>query len=547
VKYKTCSAYKRKQEAVRMWAKMEEMTITKEDKKRASVYAAGGNGTGQRASLIARSSAKISQSPASKAAVPGQMGSLEPKSGSQEPKTGATASRSLEPKKKGTITVMGFLQGRDPEMMEACGQQVTDAPIDLWDGVVELLAPYLDTQLKPGFIESSHFKTYVRLVDYAKKEVSLEDFTVFRILGRGAFGAVNAVQKKDTNQMFAAKTMSKKIVKHNRGEKLVMKEREILGETSSPFVLNLNYAFCGKDHFYLIFRMLGGGDLNYHLNNCEEGCFSAVRTRFHAAEVLLGLEHLHSMNIVYRDLKPANILLDDDGHCVISDLGLALHIDPNKIRGSYGGTPGYMPPEIMDRSGCYFTSDWWTYGVFIYELLTGIKPDKCECKEKEWCPFDFFKHEKHCQDDGMTCKAVADYPKDTFGTDPDVVDFLKQIFDVDPCTRIGSKNGAQDLKDHPYFKSLDWDKVITQEVEVPFKPSKEVHAESLGDTGNFDEDKYKKVKLDEKDEKMYEEFPFVKEKALEKDLCKVLAILRDWEGDDKKKKDNAGGGCCVIA
>jgi len=184
----------------------------------------------------------------------------------------------------------------------------------------------------PRFLESDLFKQYVQLIDYSHRPIKLDDFRVFRVLGRGAFGAVSAVQKTDTGAIFAMKEMRKRMVKANKSEWLCNSEKRILSKMRSPFVLSLRYAFHDEESLYLILDMCSGGDLKFHLNTARSRRFPEAQARFYAAEILLGLEHIHAQQYVYRDFKPDNLLLDEKGHVKISDLGLTIKLRDDKVR-----------------------------------------------------------------------------------------------------------------------------------------------------------------------------------------------------------------------
>ena len=192
---------------------------------------------------------------------------------------------------------------------------LTPPPADVFLPITDAFARVLQAdQMTEDFLASPQWKRYVQLRAYIKKRMTLDNFRIFRVLGRGAFGAVSAVQKIDSHAIFAMKEMAKRQVKHQQSEWVCVNERKVLAKMKSPFVLNLKYSFHNSENLYLIFDMCSGGDLKFHLRNEKMRCFSLERARFYAAEVLLGLEHIHSLNIVYRDLKPTNILLDEEGH-----------------------------------------------------------------------------------------------------------------------------------------------------------------------------------------------------------------------------------------
>ena len=140
----------------------------------------------------------------------------------------------------------------------------------------------------------------MQLEEYAAREVNLASFRVFRVLGRGAFGAVSAVQRIDTHAIYAMKEMGKKQVKADQSEWMVINECKVLSHMSSPFVLGLKYSFHEGDTLSMVFDMCAGGDLKFHLRAAKDRCFEPERARFYASEVLLGLEHLHAQDTVYR-------------------------------------------------------------------------------------------------------------------------------------------------------------------------------------------------------------------------------------------------------
>ncbi|KAK4336824.1 hypothetical protein RND71_043945 [Anisodus tanguticus] len=192
----------------------------------------------------------------------------------------------------------------------------------------------------------------------------MNDFSVHRIIGRGGFGEVYGCRKADTGKMYAIKCLDKKRIKLKQGETLAINERLMLNVVStgedSPFIVCMTYAFYTTDKLLFILDLMNGGDLHYHLS--QHGVFSEQEMRFYASEVILGLEHMHKRFIVYRDLKPANILLDETGHVKISDLGLACDFSVKKPHASVG-THGYMAPEVLSKGTQYDSSaDWFSLG-----------------------------------------------------------------------------------------------------------------------------------------------------------------------------------------
>uniref|UniRef100_A0A670JR90 G protein-coupled receptor kinase 3 n=1 Tax=Podarcis muralis TaxID=64176 RepID=A0A670JR90_PODMU len=202
--------------------------------------------------------------------------------------------------------------------------------------------------------------------------LTMNDFSVHRIIGRGGFGEVYGCRKADTGKMYAMKCLDKKRIKMKQGETLALNERIMLSLVSTgdcPFIVCMTYAFHTPDKLCFILDLMNGGDLHYHLS--QHGVFSEKEMRFYATEIILGLEHMHNRFVVYRDLKPANILLDEHGHVRISDLGLACDFSKKKPHASVG-THGYMAPEVLQKGTAYDSSaDWFSLGCMLFKLLRG--------------------------------------------------------------------------------------------------------------------------------------------------------------------------------
>jgi G protein-coupled receptor kinase len=194
--------------------------------------------------------------------------------------------------------------------------------------------------------------------------------------------------------MYALKKLEKKRVKKRHAETLSLNEKQILQRVNSPFVVSLAYAYETKDALCLVLTLMNGGDLKFHLYTLSPGGFDEKRVQFYAAEITLGLQHLHRERILYRDLKPENILLDDYGktngnelvliplgHVRISDLGLAVELRDNEPIKGRVGTVGYMAPEIVKNEKYSYGVDWWSLGVLIYEMIEGKAPFR-QRKEK---------------------------------------------------------------------------------------------------------------------------------------------------------------------
>jgi len=235
---------------------------------------------------------------------------------------------------------------------------------------------------------------------------------------------------------------------------------------NSPFIVPLKFSFQTPDKLYLVMSFVNGGELFYHLQ--REGKFDQDRSRFYAAELLVALEHLHGFNVVYRDLKPENILLDYTGHIALCDFGLCkLNMSETEKTNTFCGTPEYIAPELLESQGYTKTVDWWTLGVLLYEMMTGLPP--------------FYDENVNT----MYQRILTDplnFPPDMPSEARSVMTGLLQR---DPARRLGANGGGEEIKRHPFFaKYIDWERLIKKGYPPPFKPS----VESVLDVANFDPD-----------------------------------------------------------
>ena len=215
-------------------------------------------------------------------------------------------------------------------------------------------------------------------VTYTEEEillrtVTLDDFNLIAVLGRGAFGKVMLASEKRSNKLYAIKALKKEFIVQNDDVKSVKLEKYILMETSKnhhPFLVNLHSTFDTPGRIYFVMEYVAGGDLMCHI--LEKRRFQQGRARFYAAEVLLAIQYFHQNNIVYRDLKLDNILLCADGHIKLADYGICKNNMPfGATTATFCGTPDYMAPEILLNRRYGLSVDWWSFGVFIYVMLVG--------------------------------------------------------------------------------------------------------------------------------------------------------------------------------
>ncbi|TNN37994.1 Rhodopsin kinase [Liparis tanakae] len=234
---------------------------------------------------------------------------------------------------------------------------------DLFAAALASTLDFLREAPYASFLESLYLKRYLQWKWLEMQPMDADWFLDFRVLGKGGFGEVSACQMKATGKLYACKKLNKKRLKKRKGYEGAMVEKRILEKVHSRFIVSLAYAFQTKDELCLVMTIMNGGDLKYHVYLVDENNpgFDEPRACFYIAQIIQGLEHLHQKRIIYRDLKPENVLLDNDGNVRISDLGLAVELKEGRTQTKgYAGTPGYMAPEMIkgekyDTSVDYFT------------------------------------------------------------------------------------------------------------------------------------------------------------------------------------------------
>jgi serum/glucocorticoid-regulated kinase 2 len=202
--------------------------------------------------------------------------------------------------------------------------------------------------------------------------INENSFEILKTLGKGYFGRVFLVEKKDTKNLYALKVISKlDIIKRNFFDNL-KSEKKIMQQIKNPFVVNLEYCFASPSYVFFAMKFKQGGELYYHLRKMTR--FPESTTKFYACQIIQGLAYLHSMNIMYRDMKPENVLLDEKGNACLADFGISKVLNPKEMAKSFVGTPEYVAPEIVLQKGHNKAVDIWCFGVLLYEMVFGIPP-----------------------------------------------------------------------------------------------------------------------------------------------------------------------------
>ncbi|KAI0113673.1 serine/threonine-protein kinase gad8 [Nemania sp. FL0031] len=319
-----------------------------------------------------------------------------------------------------------------------------------------------------GWVDIQHGTGKLQIgVDYTENDtgkLSMSDFKLLTVIGKGSFGKVMQVQKKDTHRIYALKTIRKAKIIARSEVAHTLAERSVLAQINNPFIVHLKFTFQSPEKLYFVLAFVNGGELFYHLSN--EGRFDVNRSRFYTAELLCALECLHGFNVIYRDLKPENILLDYQGHIALCDFGLCkLEMKDEDRTNTFCGTPEYLAPELLLGHGYNKTVDWWTLGVLLYEMLTGLPPFYDENTNE------------------MYRKILTEplHFRSSDAVPPAAKDLLTKLLDRNPSQRLGA-NGSVEIKSHPFFHAIDWRKLLQRKYEPAFKPN----VANARDVTNFD-------------------------------------------------------------
>ena len=284
-----------------------------------------------------------------------------------------------------------------------------------------------------------------------QKIITLDDFEIIKLIGRGSFANVYLVKNKSNQKIYSMKKLNKPFLKRNKQEQHTINERILLSKMNNPFLVKLYCCFQDNEHLYFIMEFIQGGELFFHLH--RETRFDDEKTSFYIAELILALDFLHKNKVIYRDIKPENILLDVEGHIKLTDFGLSrMCCSKNEKVFTICGTPFYIAPEILENKGYNNSVDWWSLGCLMYEMLVG-KP-----------LFNFNNINININEYKKPLQLSA-------GFSDEAKDLITKLLDLDPKKRIGAgPNGVEDLKKHPYFKGIDWKELENKNVKAPFVP-----------------------------------------------------------------------------
>jgi len=277
---------------------------------------------------------------------------------------------------------------------------------------------------------------------------------MLRVLGKGSFGKVVLVQKrqgKERGGLFAMKILRKSHLVKRRQIERTRTERKVLSVVNHPFIMKLHYAFQSDDKLYLVLDYCPGGELFFHLSRFRR--FPERVARFYAAELLLAIGHLHKRGIIYRDLKPENVLLDAEGNVKLGDFGLAKAGIKHPCEGAMSmcGTPEYMAPEVLGQTGHGFCVDYWGLGMLLYEMMTGLPP---------WYTTDRAKLFRRLK------SAPLDVPS---YFSEQAANCVSVLLERNPRRRLGV-TGIRTAMEHEFFRNISWKSLYARKVEPPIRP-----------------------------------------------------------------------------
>nr|XP_061789624.1 serine/threonine-protein kinase Sgk1-like [Nerophis lumbriciformis] len=285
------------------------------------------------------------------------------------------------------------------------------------------------------------------------QQMKPSDFDYLKVIGKGSFGKVLLARHRKHGGYYAVKVLQKQTIVMRKEQQHVMVERSVLLKgLQHPFLVGLHYSFQTPNMLYFVVDYVNGGELFYHLQ--KEGSFPESRAAFYAAEMAMALGYLHSLDIVYRDLKPENILLDSEGHVKLTDFGLCKEgVAAGGLMRTFCGTPEYLAPEVLQGHTYSPAVDWWGLGSVLFEMLYGLPP--------------FYSHSK-----AEMFEKILHAPLHLrSGTSEAACSLLEGLLEREVSRRLGESRDIEELQEHPFFASINWDCLLAKKVRPPFIPN----------------------------------------------------------------------------
>ncbi|KPU73263.1 uncharacterized protein Dana_GF14659, isoform C [Drosophila ananassae] len=306
-----------------------------------------------------------------------------------------------------------------------------------------------------------------RKINEEFRDINLTDLRVIATLGVGGFGRVELVQTNgDSSRSFALKQMKKSQIVETRQQQHIMSEKEIMGEANCQFIVKLFKTFKDKKYLYMLMESCLGGELWTILR--DKGNFDDSTTRFYTACVVEAFDYLHSRNIIYRDLKPENLLLNERGYVKLVDFGFAKKLQTGRKTWTFCGTPEYVAPEVILNRGHDISADYWSLGVLMFELLTGTPP---------------FTGSDPMRTYNIILKGIdaIEFPRNITRN---ASNLIKKLCRDNPAERLGyQRGGISEIQKHKWFDGFYWWGLQNCTLEPPIKPT----VKSVVDTTNFDD------------------------------------------------------------
>ncbi len=306
--------------------------------------------------------------------------------------------------------------------------------------------------------------------------INLENFEFIKVIGRGNYAKIYLVMYKKTSEVFALKSIRKDQIISENIIYNILNEKEILSNNESEFILNLSFFFQTPERIYFVTPFIKGGDLFNLLKKKRHLTENLIR--FYSAQIAIAISEIHESEFIYRDLKPENILIDEEGFIKLCDFGSCTRINLNKKTKDFAGTIYYASPEMIAGIGYDQMTDWWSFGILIYELLTGNVPFISHDKTRifELIEMTEIKFPKEILNENNE--------KELFYPSKEIKDLIEKLLIKDPNKRLGKKNGIEEIKTHSFYRDLNFDLVKKKKLKPLFKPN--VSKEKF-DISNFDD------------------------------------------------------------